>query len=203
MSATRSIYQLAYQISPILLVNGVAASIPGYTLPLVAITQATDFNLGFLGGNVDQSLLDYFAHFEPISGSTLIDNAIGTYPFANQTVAANAIIRQPLRLSMLMKCPIKGDAAYVSRLMTMTALKTVLDFHNQNGGTYTVATPACLYQNLILKTLTDVSPPLGDSKQVQIAYQWSFEQPLITVDTAAQAQNVFMAKLTAGLKVGI
>jgi hypothetical protein len=202
MSTARSVYQLAYEISPILLVNGVASGIAGGILPIVAITEASNFSIDLLSGNLDLSLADYFAHFEPMPGSMLANNAIGQYPFANQTVAANAIIAQPLQLSLLIKCPVKGQAGYVSRLMTMTALKVVLDAHNQNGGTYAIATPAYLYTNCILTGLTDVTAS-GDSMHVQTAYKWDFQQPLIALDTAAQTYNQMLSKVAAGLPVSL
>jgi len=39
-SVGQSIYQVAYEISPIILSNGIATSVPGNLLPIIAITEA-------------------------------------------------------------------------------------------------------------------------------------------------------------------
>ena len=135
----QNLFKLAYEISPIILTGGIAKRSGNY-LPIVAITEVANFTLSLLNGKNPLSLDNFFAHFKPVSGSTLIDNEIGDYPFANQSVAANAIIARPKKISMLMQCPAKGAGAYTSKLATFTALKEVLDSHNQSGGTYIVAT---------------------------------------------------------------
>ncbi len=196
--AGTSIWKLGFQLSPIMLTGGIAGGLGGM-LPIIAFTQAVDFVAGILSGTVDLEMDDFFAHFQPLPGSTLIDVELGNYPFANQTIAANAIIKQPLRLSMLMRCPVRNELSYFTKLATMTLLQQVLDYHSSNGGTYTVITPAQIYTNGILKTLRDVSDQ--ESKQVQNAYMWDFEFPLITLAQAAQAQNSLMGQLTAGTQV--
>lgn len=209
MSLARNAYALAYQISPILFTGGIASQVPGGVLPIVAITQGTSAaisavqNTGNLIAPISTDLLEYFAHFEPVAGSTLIVNDIARYPFLNQSVAANAIITMPNTLSMLMKAPPKGELGYVSRLMTFTALKSLLDAHIQAGGTFTVATPAYLYQGLILKGLTDVTPPIGDNKQVQMLYRWDFEQPLLTQSAVTGSYNAYLTKVSAAAKVAL
>lgn len=189
-------YQLSFQVSPIILTGGVASAIPGGMLPIISITEAVNFVGGLLSGASPTSLDDFFASYRPLPGSTLIDNQIGNYPFANQAVAANAIIAQPLTLSMLMTCPVRQQGGYATKLATMIALKATLTQHAASGGTYTVATPVCYYDNLILLRVTDVS---GDqSKQAQMAFRWDFVQPLLTLAAADAAQNSMMSKLTAG-----
>ena len=191
-------YQLAYQISPILLVDGIASQIGSGTLPLVAITEATSFAQSLASGTINTDMLDFFAHFEPFPGSTIVSNAVGQYSFANQSVAANAIIRQPLSISMLMRAPVKGKGGYVSRLMTMTALKAVLDSHNSLGGTYTIATPACLYENCLLISIADIGQ-MGETKQRQVNWRWDFQQPLITLSAATAAANALIKNISQGL----
>lgn len=193
----RALFKLGYEISPVILTGGIAAAIPGQMLPIVAITQASSFELGLLQGQVNIDLDSYFAHFKPLPGSMLVNNQIGSYPFANQTIAANSIIAQPLTISLLMSCPANSQGGYISKLLTMTALKTVLDSHNFSGGTYTVATPSFIWTNLILTSLRDVTT--GEGKQVQSQWQWDFVQPLISQAGAAQALNGLMGKIGGGL----
>lgn len=177
-SLGESIFQTAYEISPIILSGGLAGNIPGSLLPIVAITEAANFGFSLLNGNNPLNLNNFFGHFRPLPGSTLIDNDVPVYPFANQNYAANAIVAKPLKISMLMNCPANRAGGYVSKMITFTALKAALDQHNQSGGTYIVATPSYVYLGCILTSLTDVSRP--DSQQPQNAWQFDFIQPLIS-----------------------
>jgi hypothetical protein len=195
-SAGREIFKLGYEISPIILVNGIAINIPGQMLPIVALTEATNFAQGLLQGNLP-ALDQYFAHWKPLPGTELLHNLIAMYPFANQSVAANAIITQPLQISMLMNCPVQSAGGYTSKLATMTLLMSVLKQHSLSGGTFTVATPSGLFANCILSAVRDVSS--GDSKQAQHTFQFDFLQPLITLDQTAQVYNSLMSKISAGL----
>jgi hypothetical protein len=168
-------------------------------LPVVAITQSASFVAGLLSGSTAglTSLDDFFAHYKPLPGSTLIDNQIGQYPFASQQVAANAVIAQPLTISLLMLCPARGSGAMITKLTVLTALKAAYDQHNVSGGTYIVATPARIYQNCVMVRMVDVTG--GETKQVQAAYQIDFEQPLITLSQAVAAQGALTQKMTNGL----
>lgn len=199
MSIGRTLYQLAYEISPILLQGGIAESIPGKILPIVALTEGANFTAEALGGNLNIDLNSYFAHFEPMPGSTLVANEIGRYPFANQAVAANAIITQPLTISLMMSCPVKGDDGYALRLATMTILSQTIQKHVNLGGLFTVATPAYIYTNCLLRNLRDASG--GGTNQKQFMYQWDFEQPLITETAAEAANSDFISKITSGVRV--
>jgi hypothetical protein len=196
----RDAFKLTFQLSPIILTGGVAALIPGGMLPIISITESLSFPLGLLsGGSSDLGLDDFFANFEPIPGGTLEDQQIGTYPFANQQVAANAVIRQPLSISMIMICPVRPNVGYLTKIATMTALKSVLDQHNSTGGTYTVSTPANFYDNCLMTKMTDVSS--GQSKQVQDRFRLDFVQPLLTLQAAQAAQNNLMGQISGGTMV--
>jgi hypothetical protein len=192
-------YKLTYVLSPIILTGGVAQNIPGGMLPIISITQAQDFNTGLLSGaNVD--LDDYFAEFMPIPGGSIIDNSVGVYPFANQAVAANAIIANPLQVSMLMLCPIRYPASsYSSKQATMQALQSVLDQHNKSGGTYTIVTLSYTYTDCLMTGMRDVSSP--ESKQSQNAWRMDFVRPLLTLEQAQQAQNSLMSQITNGTPI--
>lgn len=187
-------YKISFECSPILLTGGIASALGGI-LPIVLITQSISFLAGALGGGNNLDLDSFFANFQPLPNSSLIDQQIAHVPFANQTVAANAVIAQPLKISMLMTCPARGPGGYALKLATMTALQAALAQHNASGGTYTVATPSYIYTNCLLESLVDVSG--GDTIQRQSKYQWNFEQPLLTLQQARQAQNSLMGQLSA------
>jgi len=195
-TAGQAQYKLNYEISPIVLTGGIAANFVGGMLPLLAITQSLDFQNLLSGGVLD---LDHaFAYFYPLPGTTLSDNQIGNYPFANQQVAANAIIAQPLACELLMRCPCRNENDYLQKTAIMTAVQQALKSHNILGGTYTVATPSFTYTNTILRLLADVSG--GESLQAQMAWRWSFIKPLVTLQDAAIAYNALMSQLVSGVQ---
>lgn len=199
VSVLRSAYTLTYEISPIILVNGIAQLIPGNLMPIVLLTEAESATINLLNGKFTLGdFSDYFAHFEPSPGGMMFDNEVGAYPFLNQSVAANAIIMQPLQFSMIMKCPVKGAGGYAARLATMTILKLALDKHHQLGGYYDVLTPAVFYNGCILTKMTDVTPE--DGAQKQIIWKLDFVQPLVTESQTTAAYNNLMKAISNGVK---
>jgi hypothetical protein len=191
-------WKLAFQLSPIILTNGIATGMPLNSLPILVFTQTASFIGGILSGASDIENLDgFFANFQVLPGSTLVKNDLGRYPFANQQVAANAVIGQSLNVSMRMICPARDTGGYILKLATFSALKKALLSHTTGGGTFTVLTPSYIYTGCILLALTDVSG--AHDKQVQTEYRWDFEQPLLSLEGALSAQNLAMNKITAGL----
>lgn len=192
-------FQMSYEWSPITLVGGIAQNMNGGALPILYLLQPGAFPNGILSGgdNIDPNKL--FAHFLPTTGGKLIENEIAEYPLANQIVAANANIVQPLHISLVMQAPAQGDGGYVTKLPTMTALRTSLAQHTLSGGTYNVSTPSYIYTNCLLLDLVDVSG--GESRQVQTQWQWNFKQPLLTIAQAQQAQNNLMSRMSSGMQV--
>jgi len=186
--------QLRYQVCPIILTGGVAQQIPGGMLPMLSLfAQGSETNalgLPFDIGDLD----DAFGAFNVLPGGTLVSQSIGKYPFANQWVAANAVIREPLTISVIMDAPMRGPDAWAIKQSVMTALKGTLDQHNNRGGTYTVATPAYMYDNLIMTSLTDNSR--GNNSLPQNAWRFDFERPLVALAELQEAQNQFTQKLT-------
>ena len=180
-------YDLAFQISPIILQGGIASNSQGELAPIVHYT-----------GGLPASDDEVFARYLPMPGSTLISQSIGMYPFANQAVAANATIEQPLTLSMTMIAPVNRAGGYLTKLTLFSALQRSLAQHNAAGGMYIVATPAYVYENLLMTAMTDIST--GD-KQKQIEWQIDFIQPLLTLQAAAAAQNGLIRKITSGGKI--
>lgn len=192
-------FRMSYEWNPITLVGGIAQNMNGGSINIFYLLQPGVFPNGLLSGgsNVDPSQV--FAHFEPVSGGKLINNEIAEYPLANQIVAANANIVQPLRISLAMTAPAQGDGGYVTKLSTMTSLQRTLAQHTLTGGTYNVATPAFIYTNCVLLDLVDISG--GETKQVQTRWQWNFEQPLLTLAQAQQAQSSLTSRLTSQTQV--
>lgn len=188
-------FRLYYVISPIILTGGIAANMPGGALPIVNLTQANNYDplTGFAG---NLALDDYFAHYQPLPGSTLIDQDIGLYPFANQQTAANAVITKPLSISLMMICPAKGTGGYATKLPILSALQQTLAQHNISGGTYIIATPGYAYTDCVMLAMRDVTG--ADTKQTQILYQMDFIQPLVTQAAAAAAQNTLLSKISSG-----
>ena len=179
-------YDLAFQVSPILLVGGVVSQRQGGITPIVTYT-----------GLMPPTLAQAFARYVPLAGSTLISQSVGMYPFANQAVAANATIQQPLTLSMKMIAPVNQPGGYLQKLSTWIGLQQTLQQHNAIGGTYIVATPAFIYYNLLLISMTDIGES-EDDKQQQIYWQLDFIQPIVTVQGAKAVQSTLMQKLTNG-----
>lgn len=196
--AARSAYDLSFQVSPIILVGGIANGTLGKMLPIIALVgQAGALLQGLASGTgVAES---FFARFIPVPGGTIISNAVGTYPFANQQVAANAVIQQPLNISLEMIAPVKEKGGYLSKLAIFTSLQSSLMAHNAAGGTYTVATPAYVYSNCLLTGMTDITS--GETNQKQVRWQLDFVQPLITQQQATSAYNSLMSKAAGGQQV--
>ena len=184
-------WTMSFEVSPIYLTGGIAGNVPGGTVPLLNYLGAGLPSILSVGSedNVD----NYFARFTPVSGARLESNAIGEYPFANQSVAGNAIVTQPLTLSLLMRCPRRQPGDYTNFQAIMTSLKSTLDQHIIAGGLFTVATPAFLYTNCVLVGLTNADA--GETRQGQYQWQWDFRKPLISTAEAVQSYNNLMAKM--------
>lgn len=191
-------FQYTYQITPIILTGGVAANMPGGMLPIVNITESANYPSPLSSAGA-VALNDFFAQYQPVAGGTLVDQDVGTYPFANQSTAANAVITKPLSVSLLMICPARGAGSYWNKLAVLNALQQTLQQHNISGGTYAILTPAAYWFNCVMLAMRDVS---GDAtKQVQFMYQLDFIKPLVTLADAAAAQNTLLSKISSGTQV--
>lgn len=188
-SAARNDFKMQYEISPIMLKGGIAGE--SGNMPIVELTQL---------GSYPIALDNYFAHWKPMSGSTLAQNTIGQYPFANQSVAANAVISQPLNVSMLMICPANSETNFSSKANTFNALKQSIDKHISLGGLFVIMTPSYVYDNCILTGIRDISG--GETSQPQYMWAWDFIRPqVVTMEEAQGAQNGLMSKISSGSKV--
>lgn len=200
--AGQFVFQLAFQVSPIILNNGIAAKIPGGMLPIVVLTEAIGLVNGLISGSgFPTSMDDAFCQFMPLPGATLINNQIGMYPFANQQVAANAIIQQPLNISLMMIAPVRDAGGFVAKIATFTALQAALSQHNATGGTYTICTPSFIYTNCVMTTMQDATS--GDSKQQQIMWQMDFIKPLLTQQSATSVMNSLMSSISSGVSSAV
>lgn len=194
-----ALWGLAFELSPIVFTQGIAQNMPGGVLPIVLITEAINFPLGVLSTGNLPTLSTAFAHWQPLAGTELTVWQWGEYPFANQSIAANAGISMPKTVSMLMRCPAKGLFGYPAKLATMVALRSAVEQHNAQGGTYTVITPTGFYPNCLLNAVRDISG--GESTQPQVTWQWDFRQPLITLQQAQQVQSSLVSRISSGQQV--
>lgn len=199
-------FKLANQISPIILTGGLATA-QGGAIPIVSITnpliQGITTTLTSITGQatgagspqLDGTGIDY----QPVAGGTLIDNQVAVYPMANQAIAGNAIIAQPLNISMSMLIPATADMSFSTRLSIMMTLVSTLKLHINLGGLFSIITSVYVYTNTILKMMRDVSG--GETNQSQYRWQLDFFQPLLTLQAANQAQNGLMQTLTNGTPI--
>jgi hypothetical protein len=79
----------------------------------------------------------------------------------------------------------------------MMALQAAVAQHAALGGTYIVITPMAFWRYAILKAIRDVTS--GASKQRQSAWQWDFEQPLLTLE---QSQGGLLNNLMSSIANG-
>lgn len=196
---SRYSFALSYEITPIVLIGGIASNLPSQMLPIIALTEQENYDNGLVNGTLSINENDYFAKFKVLPGSKLKSNSIGMYAFANQQAAANAIVFNPLTVSVLMIAPAKGNGGYITKSQKITQLKKSLDIHDSQGGMYNIVTPAFTYTNCILSDIVDVSS--GESKQVQSEYRFDFIKPVLTLEDAASAYNSLMNSLNSGYVV--
>lgn len=231
-SAARDAWAFAFQCSPILLTRGIATGIvsgvQSGVLPIIALTDAASLATGILTGGLAGNINpdDFFASYYPMPGATLLAQQVATYPMANQAIAANAVIAQPLNVSMMMCCPVRPGSlvagvlggiagaflpttaaglggsvsagvgaigGYPGKLATMTALQNTLAQHNNQGGTYSIVTPAFIYVDCIMTGMRYVGD--DNSKQKQSMWQLDFIQPLVSIASAQGALNSQMQKI--------
>lgn len=210
-------FKMAFEISPIILTGGIATALGG-ALPILTLTESTTSLLigaasaganplagllntaasSFSLSGIDSQLDSFFAHYKLMQGSSLVNNQVAMYPFANQQVAANAIIAQPLNLSMLMICPVSGATPWPVKFAVMSALQKSLTQHNSQGGTYSVVTPSYIYTNCIMTGMRDITT---DQNKIQELYQIDFVQPLVTQQAATQALNGLMNTINNGTPI--
>ncbi|CAB5539769.1 MULTISPECIES: hypothetical protein [Citrobacter] len=190
-------FKLAFEISPILLVDGIAADIPGGVMPIAVLTEGISVADGLLHGDIGKGPT---AAFTPMAGTTLIQQDIGNLNFYNLVTAANSVVNKPNRVLLQMIRPaFTSGGGYATKGMTFTALKLALDMHNQSGGSYTVLTPSFIYTGCLMRQLIDVSGFSEQNKQVQHTWQFEFDQPLLAISQLEAALGNLMSKFETGM----
>lgn len=190
-------FKLAFEISPILLVDGIAADIPGGVMPIAVLTEGISVADGLLHGDIGKGST---AAFTPMAGTTLIQQDIGNLNFYNLVTAANSVVNKPNRVLLQMIRPaFTSGGGYATKGMTFTALKLALDMHNQSGGSYTVLTPSFIYTGCLMRQLIDVSGFSEQNKQVQHTWQFEFDQPLLAISQLEAALGNLMDKFETGM----
>lgn len=188
-------FRLAFEISPILLVDGVASNIPGGVLPIAVLTEGISIVGGLLHGNISTSS----TRFLPMAGTTLIQQDVASLNFYNQIAAANAVVNKPNRVMMQMYRPAQTDnGGYLNKGITFSALKMTLDMHNQSGGSYIVLTPAFIYTGCLLRSMVDNSGFSGQNKQSQYSWVLEFEQPLLSISHLEARLGNIMSRFDSG-----
>lgn len=181
-NAGRATYDTNYQISPIVLQGGIVGG--------NAFAPISRFTAG----------LSPNTRFVPVVGASVVSQSIGMYPFANQYVAANATIQQPLTISIRMISPVDQPGGYATKNQSFMSLATSLQNHNAAGGVYFVATPAYTYSYVVMTAMTDVTVDVPGGQQ-QIEWQMDFIQPILTISGALAAQNRLLSLLSGGQQV--
>ena len=203
----KTAFDLAFNASPILLTGGVAEGIP-IGLPIMLLTESLSIASGAISSIASGSVNgiapqfdSWFCNFRPLPGGQMISNVVAEYPFYTNMIAANAQIPQPLPVSLLMYCPANNNTPFPIKAAVMLALQATLQNHTALGGSYTVLTPSTIYQNCLLRAVTDVSS--NESNQPQFAYQWDFVQPLLTFPIGGTILNKLMSSVTGGIASGV
>lgn len=196
--AAQSAYQ--FQICPVFLTGGIAA-LSGGTIPILSLLNPGAFPSGVTGlADPDFGFGDSLANWTSNPGASIQKYELGRYPFANQVTAANAIITEPLNVSLTMIVVFgQGAASVPNRQAVITSLKQTLDSHSLAGGTYTLMTISYTYENAILRDLVDASDSSVSIPQWR--WQWDFEIPLVSQQDAtnvSQRYNNLMGQLSNG-----
>jgi hypothetical protein len=187
--------KLQYQVSPVYLTGGIAGGMGGGYMPMLSLTDSAAFGNNILG-TAGYSLDDAFGTWQVAAGGTLLEQNVGQYPFANLTVAGNAIITNPLNLSMIMLTPMRGANAWEVKKSTMQSLVSTLKQHCNSGGTFMVDTPSYVYTDMILLNITDVS--MAMNALPQNAWRFDFHKPLISMSDAATTYGNLLSKMQNG-----
>ncbi len=195
-TAFRDTWDMAFQITPIFFADGIASQVPGGLLPIATFTAPGVLYSFLTTGNYS---LDAFPKFVMIPGSNIVNFTVGNYPFANQQVAANAMIQQPRTVSMRLIAPVNQPGGYAIKLGFWEVLSEVITAHNNQGGSFLVLTPAKVYTGMLLTSISDITS--GEGNQPQIEWQFDFIQPIISVQSAIAAMSNLTQKLTNGAKV--
>ena len=199
MSMTRDAWEALYGTNPILLNGGIMGNI-SLPLPIGSLlsltTSGLSAGLSLLGNSAPIALSQI--KFSPNPGTALYQAQNPTYPTADLKTAANASILLPTQITMMMHFPAQNAGGYEIKSAALTALKTILERHQQLGGTFTVIHPAYIYTVCLLNQVVDQT---AGTKNVATSWMWVFDQPLTTQTSAlGDFLNGTMDAITNGAK---
>ncbi|MDF7673945.1 hypothetical protein PT277_08025 [Acetobacteraceae bacterium ESL0709] len=190
----RTLGNLAYVVSPILLEGGVAEK-TGLPVPILVYTEAVALVNGLISGGIKgqfnmPDLDNMWCHWNMTSSvdgtlNTLLDYEVPVYTLGNQNAACKNTFRNPIKVSMQMMCPARGPGAMVTKLATIQSLQAILDKHMMMGGRFTVITPGFYYTDMVLKQFVDVTQK--PEQHPASVFQLDFQQ--ITLPYSAQKKK--------------
>lgn len=188
-NAARAAYDAAFQTSPIIMSGGIFSTALGGVMTLSGLVSTVINDV--TGSDVLPTV-----RYVPLPGATVINNTVATYPFANRSVAGNAVIRNPKNVSLLMIAPVNSVGGYLLKMATFMALQSTFEAHTAAGGTFHVMTPSYPYFDCLMTAMTDVTS--GEGHQQQIQWQIDFIQPLVTQQQAQTAFNGMLSMISGG-----
>ncbi|MDF7673948.1 hypothetical protein PT277_08010 [Acetobacteraceae bacterium ESL0709] len=162
----RTLGNLAYVVSPILLEGGVAEK-TGLPVPILVYTEAVALVNGLISGGIKgqfnmPDLDNMWCHWKMASSTdgslnTILDYDIALHTLGTQNSACCHFIRNPLTVSMQMMCYARGPGAMVTKLATIQSLQAILDKHMMMGGRFIIITPGFYYTDMVLAHFTDIT----------------------------------------------
>ena len=98
-----------------------------------------------------------------------------------------------------MIAPAQTPGGYDIKLQLFSTIIQTLNQHIGQGGLFTVATPAFVYNTALLLTIRDITGP--DQIQPQVLWQWDFYAPLISLADATATMNNLYSKMSNGTQI--
>lgn len=197
-------YDALYQKSPILLKNGLASQLISQAASLVPSNSFITSNqiTSKLPSVLPLAALFYpiagFSAngwaFRPESGAEIYRSEISQYAFYDASTAANSTTKEPLRFEFTLELPTNGLLGMAAQLPIMETMKAMLENHRNLGGVFACLMPIGYYDNCILKDVKTTQSQ-ADTKQLQPALVFTFEQPIITTTEAKDMYNNMIKRL--------
>jgi len=180
MSVLNFAYDVLYQRSPILLMNG----------------RFFDyFPIGGLFGLYTQGEWA----FKVQDGTELYRTGINEYPFANGDTAVNGMVKESRTIQYQLEAP--ANSPLLQMAVCLGIIKT-LETHRDMGGVFTCITPSAFEENCILLSITQTSSSV-ETSQLQPAFQFTFiKPPIVALSDAEAAYNSLMKKVSNAFPSG-
>lgn len=125
-----------------------------------------------------------------VTNQSLIINEATERPLMNAAVIADSIIHKPVGITIDMHIPAAGTDGLAIRTAVLLRLKSTINAHEDDGGTYTIYTQGGTYDACILLSLSS-SGSSGDL--------WTFEftKPITLRSEAQVVYNTMTKKIDA------